>query len=267
MRRRFVMILMVGVAVVALVATVTACGGDENTADDTALLEGADWQATEIPGVDSVLPAEKGTATAVFKAGQVAGSGTVNRFFGSYETGPGNTIQVSALGSTEMAGPPEAMAQEAAYLAALQKAATYTATADTLTLMDKDGAKLIAYNAVEPTPLTGTEWQATAYNNGKGALEGLAMDSTITAVFGEDGSLSGNASVNQYNTSYTISGEDQMTIAPEIITTKMAGPDEFMAQEAAYLAALPQTATYTIEGNELWLRDATGAAMAHYLAK
>jgi heat shock protein HslJ len=267
MKRGLTTVLILGAAAVALVATVAGCGGDENKADDTALLEGANWQATEIAGVDSVLPAEQGTATAVFKAGQVTGSGTINRFFGSYETGPGNTIQFSALGSTDMAGPPEAMAQESAYLAALQKAATYAATADTLTLMDKDGAKLIAYKAVEPTPLTGTEWQATAYNNGKGALQGLETGSTITAVFGDDGRLSGNASVNQYNTTYTTSGDDKMTIAAQIMTTKMAGPDEFMAQEAAYLAALPQTATYTIDGRELWLRDASGAAMAHYVAK
>jgi len=40
-----------------------------------------------------------------------------------------------------------------------------------------------------------------------------------------------------------------------------------MRQEAAYLAALPQTATYTIEGDELWLRDSSGAALAHYVAE
>jgi heat shock protein HslJ len=47
----------------------------------------------------------------------------------------------------------------------------------------------------------------------------------------------------------------------------MAGPEELMKQESAYLAALPKTATYTIEGDELWLRDASGAALAHYVAK
>jgi heat shock protein HslJ len=47
----------------------------------------------------------------------------------------------------------------------------------------------------------------------------------------------------------------------------MAGPDEFMAQEAAYLAALPQTATYQIDGDTLWLRDAEGAALAQYVAE
>ena len=58
-----------------------------------------------------------------------------------------------------------------------------------------------------------------------------------------------------------------MTIDEQIISTKMAGPPELMEQEAAYLAALPQTATFTIEGDELWLRDAEGAALAHYVAE
>ena len=132
--------------------------------------------------------------------------------------------------------------------------------------MTKDKV-LVKYEAVEPTALTGTEWQALAYNNGKDALQSLAADSTITALFGTDGSLAGNASVNQYTTTYTTSGEDQMTIAGPIASTMMAGPDALMAQEAAYLAALPKTATYSIDGDELWLRDATGAALAHYVAK
>ena len=49
-----------------------------------------------------------------------------------------------------------------------------------------------------------------------------------------------------------------MTIDPQIVSTKMAGPDDLMAQEAAYLAALPKTATYVIDGDQLTLRDARG---------
>jgi len=51
------------------------------------------------------------------------------------------------------------------------------------------------------------------------------------------------------------------------VSTQMAGPDDLMKLEAAYLAALPKTATYLIDGDELWLRDSTGAAMAVYVAK
>jgi heat shock protein HslJ len=84
-------------------------------------------------------------------------------------------------------------------------------------------------------------------------------------VFGEDGRLTGDASVNRYTTGYTTSGET-MSIDAAIATTRMAGPEELMRQEAAYLAALPQTATYSIEGDDLWLRDADGAALAQYVA-
>ncbi len=58
-----------------------------------------------------------------------------------------------------------------------------------------------------------------------------------------------------------------MTIDAKIVSTKMAGPADLMRQEDAYLAALPKTSTYSIEGDELWLRDPTGAALAHYVAK
>lgn len=242
------------------------CGGG-GTADDAKLLEGKLWKATEISGVASVLTTKGNGATAVFSAGQVAGSGTVNRFTASYATEAGNLITIGATASTQMAGPPDAMAQEQAYFAALEKAAEYEVTADSLTLMDEQGGTLIQYTAVQPTKLTGTEWNAIAYNNGKGALQSMAAPSTITAVFGTDGSLTGNASINQYTTTYTTSGQDQMTIDAQIASTQMAGPDELMTQEAAYLAALPKTATYTIEDDELWLRDADGAALAHYTAR
>ena len=114
--------------------------------------------------------------------------------------------------------------------------------------------------------LEGTEWGALAYDNGKGGLQSLAASSAITAKFGSDGNLAGNASINRYTTSYTTSG-DRMSIDATIVATKMAGPEELMKQESAYLAALPKTATYLIEGDELWLRDSTGAALAHYVAK
>ena len=255
----------VGAAVFVLGSLIAGCGGGDE-ADDSAALQGNTWLATEIAGREQVLAAEQGQATAVFTDADVSGSGSINRYSAGCETGSGNTIQISAIASTEMAGPPEAMAQEAAYLAALEKAATYAVTSDSLELFDNGGGSLVIYEPVEPTALVGTEWQATAYNNGKGGLQSLAVDSTITAVFGEDGTLSGNAGVNQYNTTYETGDDGAMTIDATIITTKMAGPEEFMTQEAAYLAALPQAATYTIDGTELWLRDADGAALAHYIA-
>jgi heat shock protein HslJ len=225
------------------------------------------WKATEIAGRPA-LPTDQGNeATAEFSAGKVSGSGTVNRYNAQYTTQSGGKITISQPAATLMAGPPLAMAQETAYFSAMTKATKFVVTADQLTLTDDQGTALVKYEAVEPMTLTGAEWSALAYNNGKGALQSLAASSSITAKFGADGSLTGNASVNSYTTKYSTSGKDQMTIDAKIATTMMAGPPEFSAQESAYLAALPKTATYTIEGKELWLRDSTGAAMAHYVAK
>jgi heat shock protein HslJ len=260
---RFALALM-GVALVALVSLVTS--GCSSGADNSKALEGKVWKATEITGVTTVLTAKGTEVTAAFDAGKLSGSGGVNRYTATYETQAGDRIRISQPAATLMAGPPEAMAQEEAYFAALAKAATFAVTSDALTLMDDQGTTLVRYAVVQPTALEGTEWDALAYNNGKGALQGLVASSAITATFGADGSLAGNATVNQYSTTYTTSG-DTMSIDAQIVSTQMAGPADLMQQETAYLAALPKTATYTIEGDELWLRDSSGAALAHYVAK
>jgi heat shock protein HslJ len=259
-------------ALAALAGSGCSSGGGSSVspssagADNSKALEGKTWKATEIVGVTAVL-IDKGTeVTAAFAAGELSGSGGVNRYTATYETQPGDEIKISQPASTMMAGPPEAMAQEQAYFAALTKATRYSVTPDSLTLTDDGGAVLVRYAVVQPTTLVGTEWDALAYNNGKGGLQSLAASSAITATFGSDGSLAGNASVNRYSTTYTTSG-DTMSVDAQIVSTKMAGPEELMKQESAYLAALPQTATYTIEGDELWLRDSSGAALAHYVAK
>ena len=174
-------------------------GSGGTTADDSKALEGKVWKATEIAGVTTVLT-EKGTeVTAAFAAGELSGSGGVNRYNATYETKSGDLITIAQPAATMMAGPPEAMAQEQAYFAALTKATQYAVTADALTLMDDQGAVLVRYAVVQPTALEGTEWDALAYNNGKGALQSLAASSAITATFGSDGSLAGNASINQYS--------------------------------------------------------------------
>jgi heat shock protein HslJ len=263
-----VALAVAGIAAAAPFA-LSACGSDASTdaagEDAAAALAGQVWRAVEIAGV-TTAPADGAEATATFEGGTVSGSGGVNRYTAAYTTQEPDGIAIEQAAATLMAGPEDAMAQEQAYFTALTQATTFSVDGESLTLMDDQGATLVRYEVAVPTSLEGTAWQALAYNNGKGALQSLALDSSITAVFGEDGNLSGNASVNQYSTAYTTTGEE-MSIDAQIISTKVAGPPELMEQEAAYLAALPQTATYTIEGDELWLRDAEGAALAHYVAE
>ncbi len=258
-------LVLAGACLIAALAVAGCSSGDEGGGDDVKLLETAGWQATEIAGQAVLSGADAADVTAVFAAGDLSGSGGVNRYSATYETTADGGITISTPAATLMAGPPAAMEQEQAYFAALEQVTGFSATADSLTLTDEQGSALVRLEARQPTALQGTTWEALAYNNGKQALVGLVPDSSITAEFGDDGSLTGDASVNRYTTGYTTSGET-MSIDAAIATTKMAGPEKLMRQEAAYLAALAKTATWSIEGDDLWLRDAEGAALAHYVA-
>ncbi len=52
------------------------------------------------------------------------------------------------------------------------------------------------------------DWQIIAYNNGKQAVVSVLSTSTVTATFGDDGTVSGNSGVNSYSGPYTTKGSD-----------------------------------------------------------
>jgi heat shock protein HslJ len=269
MKRSLPVVFCAVLGMCALVALTAGCGTAAlGQADDSKALEGKTWRATVIAGLAEVQTAKGAAATVKFSAGQAGGSGSVNSWGGSYTTGPGNTIHISDIATTEMAGPQDLMEQEAAYYAALPKAATYQITETSLTLFDSEGEVLVTYEVVPPTPLIGTEWQSMGYHVAASGDQSVSSDDpVITATFAADGTLFGSGGINSYSTKYTTAANGAMTIDSQIVSTKMAGPDNLMAQEAAYLAALPRTAAYAIDGDQLTLKDASGAVLAQFAAK
>jgi heat shock protein HslJ len=202
-------------------------------------------------------------ATAEFTTDQISGSGGCNRFSGVYSA-EGNTIDIGPLASTAMACVGQAMVVEADYLARLDEAATFSIGEGTMTMSDKAGQVVLSYTVAVPITLTGTNWSANGINTGTDAVAGLVAGSTVTAVFGDDGTLSGNAGCNTYNGTYEVSGTS-MTIGP-LATTEMACEPDVSKQEANYLQALGRVTTYTIRGDQLELRNDEGALQAGYLA-
>ena len=148
------------------------------------------------------------------------------------------------------------MAAETAYFAALEKTASYTSDGSKLTLLDKDGTELLVYVKSEVSLLG--KWTVTGYNNGKEAVQSVIASSTITMEYGEAGALSGNAGVNNYNAKYESTGMGEIQITAPA-TTKMAGPEDLMAQEQQFLTALQAAKTYQIRGETLEMRDTSGA--------
>ncbi len=92
-------------------------------------LVGTEWLLKDLAGTPALgrFTASLSVAT----NGLVSGRGSVNRFNGRI-TVAGASLTIGPLMRTKMAGPPEAMAQEAAYLKALQAATALEMDGDTL---------------------------------------------------------------------------------------------------------------------------------------
>ena len=266
MKRRFYLTGAV-VLLLALVASVALVSADQPAAPPAAqaagTLEGPRWVLVSYAGQDGkTVQAIPGTeTTAQFASGTVSGSAGCNRYNAPY-TVDGNKIQIGLGMLTVMACPPPIMDQEAAYLANLQAAASYKITGDQLTLANAKGSTVLTFKAEIPISLTDGVWVMTSYNNGKQAVVGALADTEVTAVFGADGRLSGSAGCNTYSAPYTVDG-NKIQIGPAISTMMMCA-QPIMEQEAQYLAAIQQAATYNIQGTRLELRSADGALQASY---
>ncbi len=105
--------------------------------------------------------------------------------------------------------------------------------------------------------LEGTNWVLESLR-GESALS----ETTVMAGFQVDGRMSGSTGCNNYNAAYTTDG-DTITISPGA-TTLMACPTPIMAQESAFLDVLASATTYKIEGDEMELKDASGAVIAKF---
>jgi uncharacterized lipoprotein YbaY len=117
---------------------------------------------------------------------------------------------------------------------------------------------LAVYSVTEQS-LAGTSWQVIAYNNGKEAVVSVILDTEITADFGADGQVTGNASCNNYFGAYETDGNN-ISIGPiGVSAMACSDPEGIMEQESQYLAALESADTYKIEGINMEMRTAEGA--------
>lgn len=108
---------------------------------------------------------------------------------------------------------------------------------------------------VESDPLNGTGW-ILASLNGQPALEKVNVTLSFT-----DGNLGGSDGCNSYGGTYESDGPT-LSIGKEITSTMMACEESIMDQASAFITALTQTASFTIEGELLTLMDANGQPLA-----
>ena len=249
--------------------TLVSVESKEPVADsDTVQLEGTDWLLNSYLNQEGemVEPLAGTYTSAYFEDGQVNGKASCNGYFGGYQV-EGNSISIGPLASTEMfcGNPPGVMDQEFAFLSAMGSAADYAIEGEQLFISDADGATILVFDVAQAITLPGSLWNVLMYNNGKEAVVSVILATEITAYFGEDGQLSGNAGCNNYSAAYEIDGES-ITIGPAITTRMACGdPEGIMEQETAYLAALEMASSYQFEDQRLILLDSEGRRVVNYL--
>ncbi len=246
---------------VLVVVTALSLSGCGSVADPGTPLEGPVWVADTYQGPDGsetpVLP--NSYIDIVFDEDIASGNSGVNQYSGQYTT-EGENISIGPFALTRMSGPEELMSQETTYLAALEKAETFEIADRRLILYDAAGDVAATFTEGERPAIAGT-WQVTGYNESEEAFRSVVIDTTLTAEFGEDGTLSGSAGCNDYTASYTTESTDLTIEGLEATKRTCDAPEGIMEQEAAFLDALKRSVTYEVLGAELTLYDEEGMQM------
>lgn len=109
------------------------------------------WKLVEVRGQPIGVAEEFDEPSLVLSAqdSRLAGSGGVNRLIGGY-TLAGDSLAFTQVGTTMMAGPPEAMRQEQAILAALADVRGFDIAGSDLSLLDASGAPVLKAVAAAP---------------------------------------------------------------------------------------------------------------------
>lgn len=131
------------VAAIALVAmSLSGCSSDEQPG-----LAGTSWTLTS--WAESTAIPDGLTITAAFDETKVSGKSGVNSYSGEYRRGGDGSFSAGSIGSTMMAGPPDAMDAEAAFVKRLEAAASYVVTGGRLVLRDADRIDSLIFVTVD----------------------------------------------------------------------------------------------------------------------
>ena len=248
-------------AAIPLVTMIAAgCSGG----DSVPSLAGSSWSLATYVSEDGVAtPAVSDTdgAPLIFgDDGSLGGSTGCNSLMGTYEQ-DGSSLSITTDGLTMMACMGDLAVQEDAVLKALAQVTSFETTTG-LTLLSDSGDVLLTYGA-GITDLAGTTWQATGINNGAGGVVSDDTTAGVTIAFADDGTVSGSGGCNTFTAPYSTSDDDQIGIGP-VAATRMACEEPVMATEQQFFTALENSATYTVSGTSLNLRDADGATQVTF---
>jgi heat shock protein HslJ len=104
-----------------------------------------------------------------------------------------------------------------------------------------------------PCPDITGSWILVSYSTENDSLVPVPPTDRITAVFGKDSRVSGNAGCNDYFGEYTVEG-GLISIGPLASTEKYClSPEGVMEREQIYLSLLQTSTRFNVDGDELVL--------------
>lgn len=111
-------------------------------------LVGTAWTLTTIASGDAVSSTIAGieTTAGLTADGSIDGSAGCNRYSGTYTGGGGGMLTFSPLATTKMMCAEDVMAQEAAFLQAMEQVAAFEIEGSQLRLLDSGGAMLLGFD-------------------------------------------------------------------------------------------------------------------------
>jgi heat shock protein HslJ len=232
-------------------------------------LKGSDWVLRSYNDNAAIVSVITGTEITLSfdEKGGVAGSAGVNRYFASYEA-KGNALTFGEAGTTLMAGPADAMQQEATFLKLLGETATFSGAGDELKLLNADGTVILVFARVVPAAsesLTGTTWILDSYHENE-AVVSVITGTEISLSLDKDGKISGLAGCNNYFGAYETDGAALSFKQVGATLMYCDEPEGLMAQETTYLSLLETAASYGITEDQLTVKNASGAVILTFTA-
>jgi heat shock protein HslJ len=223
-------------------------------------LTGTVWVLDALTAGDTVQSVLAGTRVTLELTDEKAGGSTGCNHYGASHGVDEDGITFGVMEVTLQDCGADIVEQEAAYLAALGSAETFTLEGDTL-VIHSPGGRLV-FKVAENLPLEGADWTLQGITQGV-AIVSTWIDVEISATFA-NGQVKGFAGCNQYFASYEADGV-ALIIGPSGSTKKMC-EDERMQREGDFFEALGAVAGYTIKTDTLTLSDADGKPLLVFRA-
>jgi len=127
------------------------CSSPQSKGSEAVVIDlvGTRWKLTEVNGAPvKAGPEGREPHLILQQDGRFSGAGGVNLVLGVYKV-DGENFTLGPGPSTRMAGPPDAMAQEAAFIDAMKRVGSYRLSGDSLTLLDANGP-VLRFEAAAP---------------------------------------------------------------------------------------------------------------------